>query len=60
MAAPSIQDTYAELHAECCGLMECIREQLNDAPAPSDETNWSDVANMARLADQLREIVAPQ
>ena len=54
------QDAYAASHAECMAMLETLRARIEDADAPSDETNWSHVANMAHLADQLREIVEPQ
>lgn len=53
------QDAYASAHAEAAAYVLQIMERIEDAKAPDDDTNWSDVANMAHLADQLREIVAP-
>ena len=54
------QDAYASTHAECTGLLEQIRDTLDNAPAPDDTTTWSHVANLAHLADQLRTIVSPE
>jgi hypothetical protein len=54
-----IQDHYAAAHAEASAHLEAIIERLDAFTAPSDETNWADVANIAHLADQLREIAEP-
>ena len=53
----SIQDHYAAAHAQASAYLEAITERLDDFAAPSDDTTWSDVANLAHLVDQLREIV---
>ena len=53
------QDAYAAAHAEASAYLEALAARLDDFAAPSDETNWSDVANLAHLVDQLKEIVEP-
>ena len=53
------QDHYAASHAQAMAYLLILSERIEDAPAPSDDTNWSDVANMAHLVDQLKEIVEP-
>jgi hypothetical protein len=59
MTNQTAQDAYAAAHAEAVAYFEKIADRLQDAPAPDDNTNWSHVANMAHLVDQLREIVEP-
>jgi hypothetical protein len=54
-----IQDAYAASHAEAVAYFEMIADRIQDAPAPCADTNWSHVANMAHLVDQLRQIVEP-
>ena len=53
----SIQDHYAAAHAQASAYLETVIARLDDFAAPSDDTTWSDVANLAHLVDQLREIV---
>jgi hypothetical protein len=52
------EDAYAEAHAEALGLLEAIREQIEDMPAPSDQTNWGHVGDMNHVVDLLRAIRA--
>jgi len=56
----SIQDHYAAAHAQASAYLETITAQLDDFAAPSDDTTWGDVANLAHLVDQLREIADPE
>jgi hypothetical protein len=53
------EDAYAAAHAEALGLMEAIREQIEDMPAPSDQTNWGHVGDMNRIVTLLRPILFP-
>jgi hypothetical protein len=55
----NIQDHYVTAHAQATAYIEALAERLDDFAAPSDKTNWSDVANLAHLVDQLREIAEP-
>jgi hypothetical protein len=50
------QDAYTAAHQECLDLCERIMETLGDMDAPSDRTNWGHVGNIARTAQQLREV----
>ena len=52
----SQQDAYAAAHAQAMGYLETLSARVENADAPDEMTNWSDVANMAHLVDQLREI----
>ena len=60
MSTPTIQDHYAAAHAQASAYLETITARLDDFAAPSDETNWSDVANIAHFVDQLREVAENQ
>ena len=53
------EDAYAEAHAEALGLMDAIREQIENMPAPSDQTNWGHVGDMNRIVTLLRPILFP-
>jgi hypothetical protein len=53
------EDAYAEAHAEALGLLEAIRKQIEDMPAPSDQTNWGHVGDMNRIVTLLRPILFP-
>jgi hypothetical protein len=53
------EDAYAAAHAETLGLLEAIREQIEDMPAPSDQTNWGHVGDMNRILTLLRPILFP-
>ena len=53
------QDAYAAAHAQAMAYLETLNARIENADAPDELTNWSDVANMAHLVDQLREIVEP-
>lgn len=48
------QDAYAAAHAEACHLANRILEQLNNLPAPDQETNWGHVGNLQALIGDLR------
>ena len=52
------EDAYASAHAEALGLLESIREQIEDMPAPSDQTNWGHAGDVRHVADLLRAIRA--
>ena len=53
------EDAYASAHAEALGLLEAIREQIEDMPAPSERTHWGNVADMQRLVALLRPALFP-
>ena len=53
------QDAYLAAYAEAMAYLGALTARLEDAPAPDENTTWSDVAGMAHLVDQLREIVEP-
>jgi hypothetical protein len=53
------EDAYASAHAEALDLLEAIREQIEDMPAPSDQTNWGHVGDMNRIVTLLRPILFP-
>ena len=53
------EDAYAEAHAEALGLLEAIREQIEDMPAPSERTHWGHVGDMNRIVTLLRPIMFP-
>jgi hypothetical protein len=48
------EDAYAAAHAEALILLFVIWEQIEDMPAPSEQTNWGNVADMQRIVDLLR------
>jgi hypothetical protein len=50
------QDSYSRHHAEALGLIEQLRQQIEDLPAPDDDTHWGHVGNLAHLVLQLRAI----
>jgi len=53
------EDAYAEAHAEAIALMDAIREQIENMPAPSERTNWGHVGDMQRIVTLLRPILFP-
>jgi hypothetical protein len=53
------EDAYAEAHAEAIALMEAIREQIENMPAPSERTHWGHVGDMNRIVTLLRPILFP-
>ena len=53
------EDAYASAHAEALGLLEAIREQIENMPAPSERTNWGHVGDMQRIVTLLRPILFP-
>ncbi len=53
------QDVYASAHAEAMDLIEKIRQQIEDLPAPNDGTNWGHVGDVAHLVNQLHAIACP-
>jgi hypothetical protein len=58
-ATRTAEDAYAAAHAEAIALLEAIREQIEDMPAPSDQTNWGHVGDMNRIVTLLRPILFP-
>ncbi len=54
------QDAYFARYAEARGYLEAIADRLDNAPSPSENTDWSDVASMEHLASQLRAIAGPE
>ena len=54
------QDAYAAAHAQAMAYLETLNARIENADAPDEMTDWSDVAGMAHLVDQLREIVGPE
>jgi hypothetical protein len=55
----NIQDHYVTAHAQAAAYIEALADRLDSFAAPSDDTSWSDVANIAHFVDQLRQIVNP-
>jgi hypothetical protein len=53
------EDAYAEAHAEAIALMEAIREQIENMPAPSERTHWGHVGDMNRIVTLLRPLLFP-
>ena len=53
------EDAYASAHAEALGLLEAIREQIEDMPAPSERTNWGHVGDLQRIVTLLRPTLFP-
>jgi hypothetical protein len=53
------EDAYASAHAEALALLEAIREQIEDMPAPSEQTRWGNVADMHCIVESLRPILFP-
>ena len=51
------ETAYAEAHAEALGLMDAIREQIENMPAPSERTHWGHVGDMNRIVTLLRPIL---
>ena len=41
------------------GLLEAIRDLIEDMPAPSETTNWGHVGDMNRIVTLLRPILFP-
>lgn len=54
----SAQDAYLAHYMACQELLRDIQNKIHDLPAPDGEANinWADVGDMARIAEQLREI----
>ena len=50
------EDAYTEAHAEALALLEAIREQIEDMPAPSEQTHWGNVADMQCIVESLKPI----
>ena len=59
MNTRTAEDAYAEAHAEAIALLEEIREQVEDMPAPNEKTNWGHVGDMNRIVTLLRSILFP-
>jgi hypothetical protein len=53
------EDAYASAHAEALVLLDAIREQIEDMPAPSERTNWGHVGDMNRIVTLLRPLLFP-
>ena len=53
------EDAYAEFHAEALSLLDAIREQIEDMPAPSEQIRWDNVGDMHRIMTLLRPILFP-
>jgi hypothetical protein len=51
------QDAYAAAHAAATEYLAVLAARLQNADAPDDMTDWGNVGDMARLAEQLRVIV---
>ena len=54
MSNQAAQDAYAAAHAEACHLANRIMEDLNNLPAPDQDTNWGHVGNLQALIGDLR------
>ena len=49
---------YAARHAEALGLIDSLRDMIEDMPEPeSDGINWGYAGSMAHINAQLREIL---
>ena len=48
------QHAYAAAHDEAYHLVSRIMEDLNNLPAPDQETNWGHVGNLQALIGDLR------
>jgi hypothetical protein len=53
------EDAYAEAHADALDLLDAIREQIENMPAPSERTHWGHVGDMNRIVTLLRPILFP-
>ena len=53
------EDAYASAHAEALVLLFEIWEQIDNMPAPSEQTNWGHVGDMNRIVTLLRPILFP-
>lgn len=57
----TLEDTYAAKAAEALGLIERLREKIEDLPAPdSDGLDWGHVGDICRLAEVLREALGEE
>ena len=50
------QTAYAAAHQEAVDLCGAISSALIDMDAPSERTDWGDVANLVKTVSDLREI----
>ena len=54
----SAADEYAARHAEALGLIDSLRDMIEDMPEPeSDGINWGHAGSMGHVNEQLREIL---
>jgi hypothetical protein len=54
----SAADEYAARHAEALGLIDRLRDMIEDMPEPeSDGINWGHAGSMGHVNEQLREIL---
>jgi len=54
----SAADEYAARHAEALGLIDSLRDMIEDMPEPeSDGINWGHAGSMGHINGQLREIL---
>jgi hypothetical protein len=52
----SAADEYAARHAEALGLIESLRDMIEDMPEPeSDGINWGHAGSMGHVNKQLRQ-----
>jgi len=52
-----LADDYVYQHSLALATVEDIAEALADLPAPSDQTNWAHVGDIARIARLLAEVL---
>jgi hypothetical protein len=57
----TLQDAYAAKAAQALGLIEQLREKIEDLPAPDSRgINWGHVGDLCRMVDVLREALGEE
>ena len=49
------QDAYAAAHLEALSLLDELKNRIEDAKAPDEETHWGHVGDMAHMVEILKE-----
>lgn len=60
MKTSEVEDRYFILHAQALSLIDDIKDMVEDMPAPSENTDWGDVGDMACLVESLNSIAHPE
>jgi hypothetical protein len=47
---------YADMHCECCNLLEQITEDLGDLDAPRERTTYGHVGDLSLVRDKLQAV----